>query len=257
MVTLVGLSGLINLQIQHKQLASSPDLLIARTNARAAVELALSRIDSDSNWRNTYTNGIETTPQSLGANAVGTVSWILEDDDGNPAAPDTNLRLKGIGRVNNTVQALSIQISGTPTVLDVLECSTYAVNDATQSSNSTSNTGPFASGARMTVNGTVYGDAEGNPLIISGTGGVTGVQTSPGPNRDMPSSNVWDTYMALATTIPYTNFPLNDTNPNDRVIERQLLSGNVNPYGPYVTLVDQFPEHQCRNTIQHCGYRYD
>ena len=39
-----------------------------------------------------------------------------------------------------------------------------------------------------------------------------------------------------------------------RKAKAQTVKGLEQPCG---NLIDQFPEHQCRNTIQHCGYRYD
>ncbi len=107
-VSLLGLAGLTIVRIERKQASSMNDRVIARSNARSAVDLALRVIANDSGWRTTYTNGVETTPQSLGPNGTGTVSWVLEDTDGSLSDADTNLRLKGIGRLGNIVQVSSI-----------------------------------------------------------------------------------------------------------------------------------------------------
>lgn len=228
-VSLLGLSGLTVLRIERKQSAVSNDRRTAKMNAASAVQWALRVIANDPNWRTTHSNGIETTPQSLGADSSGTLSWILEDSDGSLTDADTELRLKGIGRVGNTVQVSSVKIAGAPLILDTLLCSTYAVGNVTQSSTSTTNNGPFASAATFTVGSDVIGDVEGNPVVVVGS--VSGTVTDPGPSRTMPSPSVWDTYLALATTIPYTNFPVDPVNPNVRKIDRELLSGNVNPFG--------------------------
>ncbi len=228
-VSLLGLTSVTLLRLERRHATSINDRLIARSNAGSAVEFALKKIDSDSNWRTTYVNGVETTPLPIGPSSAGTVSFILEDSDASLTDGDTNLRIKGIGRVGNTVQVSSVEISGNPVLLDSLQCSVYAVRNVTQSSNSTTNGGPFASGSMFTVNGTVTGNVEGNPVLNLGT--VTGTIQSPVPPRTMPSPSVWDTYVALATVIPYTSFPLSATDPNTRIIDRELLSGNVNPYG--------------------------
>jgi Tfp pilus assembly protein PilX len=114
-VSLLGLTGLTLVRIERKQMAVSNERTAARMNARSAVDLALRVIANDSNWRTTYTNGVETTPQSLHANASGTLSWILEDSDGSLTDADTNLRLKGVGRVGNTVQVSSVKLLTTGT----------------------------------------------------------------------------------------------------------------------------------------------
>ena len=107
-VSVLGLAGLTIVRIERKQASSMNGRLIARSNARSAVDLALRVTANDSGWRTTYTNGVESTPQSLGPNGTGTVSWVLEDTDGSLTDVDTNLRLKGIGRVGNIVQVSSI-----------------------------------------------------------------------------------------------------------------------------------------------------
>lgn len=110
-VSLLGIASLITVRIQRRQMAVSTDRRAARMNANSAVELALRVITNNANWRTTYSNGVETAPQSLGANGSGTVSWILVDTDGSLTDADTNLRLAGVGRVGNTVQVSSVKLA--------------------------------------------------------------------------------------------------------------------------------------------------
>ncbi len=228
-VSLLGFVGMTLVRIERREIVISSELLEARANARSAVELALRALANDPNWRNTYTDEVESTPLSLGPSGKGTVSWILDDTDDDLTNGDVDLRLKGVGRVGNTVQVSSVKLNATSTLIDALQCSVYSVGNMTQSSNSTINSGPFASDATFTVAGAVTGDVEGDPVVI--TGSVSGTTTDPGPDRGMPSPAVWDTYLALATTIPYTNFPLNGSDPNIREMDRQLIGATVNPYG--------------------------
>lgn len=229
-VSLLSLSGLLLARVEHRASAASRQLLTARVNAQSAVQYALRRINSDPSWRSAHTNGQETVPQPLAANVEGTISWVLEDIDGSLTDSDTDLRLKGVGRVGTAVQVSSVRISGTPQVLDSLLCSAYAVGDVVQTSNSITTSGPFASGGTFTVNGDVIGDVEGSPVVVIGS--VSGAVSDPGPDRTMPPAEVWDLYTAMATPLPYSSFPMADTNPNVRLISRELLSGSVNPYGP-------------------------
>ena len=89
-VSLLGLTGLTIVRIERRQAMASNDQSVARTHARSAAELALVVIANDPSWRTTCTNGVETTPQSLGPNATGTLSWVLEDSDGSLTDADTD-----------------------------------------------------------------------------------------------------------------------------------------------------------------------
>jgi len=109
-VCLLGFTGLTIVRIERKQAAAGADRRVARNNATSAVELALRVIANDPNWRTAYSNGVETTPQGLGGGATGTLSWVLEDSDGSLTDADTDLRLKGIGRVGNTIQVSTVAI---------------------------------------------------------------------------------------------------------------------------------------------------
>ncbi len=110
-VALLGLAGLTIVRIERLQTNISGDRRTARVNADSAVQLALRVIANDPNWRTTYTNGVETAPQSLHADATGTLSWILEDTDGSLADGDTILKLKGVGRAGDAVQVSSVQLA--------------------------------------------------------------------------------------------------------------------------------------------------
>ena len=110
-VSLLALSGLTLVRVERERASISTSRLVTSSNARSAVHLALRVIANDSDWRNTYINGQETTPQLLGADEDGTLSWILEDSDGSLTDADTQVRLKGVGRIGTTVQVNSIEIA--------------------------------------------------------------------------------------------------------------------------------------------------
>jgi hypothetical protein len=109
-VSVLALSSMANVRIERQQATSINARQIAHSNARSGVELALQRINSDPSWRSNFTNGVETTVPSLGNASTGSISWSLSDSDGDLDNSDGVLRLKGIGRVSNTVQVSSVQI---------------------------------------------------------------------------------------------------------------------------------------------------
>lgn len=231
--SILGLAGLNVVRLERKQMRFSTDILDARQNARSGVELALKAIANDPGWRSNLVNGQESALYSLGSSGTGTVSWKIEDSDGSLTDSDTELRIHGIGRIGGTVQVSSLQVDGsTPAVYDSMQCSVYAVGNITQSSTTTTNFGPFASAANLHVGSEVLGDVEGNPVTLSEFGSVSGTITDPGPSRTMPPASVWDTYLPLATTIPFTSFPLDPNNSNKRIFSRNLLGATYNPFGP-------------------------
>jgi Tfp pilus assembly protein PilX len=130
-VSLLGLTGLTVVRIERSRASVINDRVVARANARSAVELALRAIADDADWRNTYINGVETAPRTLSATRHGTVSWILEDTDGSLADTDTQLRLKGVGRVGATTQVSSIEVEQAVQPPQELRSQTSSSNQST------------------------------------------------------------------------------------------------------------------------------
>ncbi len=128
----LGLAALLLVRTERRTTSLGSDLLEARVNARTAVELATRVIANDSSYRTTYSNGVETSPVSLGSDANGTVSWILEDSDGSLADADTELRLRGVGRVGSALQVASVVVTPPqigPVELRSVTTSTEALQD--------------------------------------------------------------------------------------------------------------------------------
>lgn len=225
-ISLLGLAGLGVVRIERKQSISSTDMLAARANSRSGVELALSAIGSNSNWRITYANGIESARYTLGSNGAGTVSWILEDSDGSLTNADASLRLKGIGRVNETVQVSEVQLlKNGPSCLEAAMHANNAVyvdgkivyNNQTISSNN------YVQEAGAS---TVYGKVEAvNNIYGSDYSGTTSTGISA---RTMPTSSVFDYYIANGTNISV--FDLSGFL-FSKELKRTVLSPTANPYG--------------------------
>ena len=221
-VSLVGMAGLAVVRIERQRAAAAGELLRARANARSAVELALAVIHSDPDWRTRFTNAVETPPQTLVPGGKGAVSWILQDSDGSLAVPDTDLRLKGVGRVGSVVQVSSIKIDGTPVLLDVFQRTTYSAQNITVGGVIYTAGGPISTPGNILVNNTLNGDAEAGS--ISGGGVVTGTKTVPFAPLTLPPATVFDTYAAMATPINYYDVP-------NAKITKVVISPGCNPYG--------------------------
>lgn len=227
-VSLLGLTGLTIVRIERKQASIMNDRLIARCNARSGVELALRVIANDSDWRNTYTNGVETTPQSLGPIGTGTVSWILEDSDGSLTDTDTDVRLKGVGRVGNIVQVSSIGITaGAISCLEVAVCCNGPITFWSSSTESTNQT-IFSNSSVDTSSGTTVNSDVEAVGSIGGYGTITGTTTTPVPARTVPTASVFDYYIANGTAISFSAIPKVQ---GKRTIIDVVLSPGNNPYG--------------------------
>ncbi len=228
--SLLGLAGLTIVRIERKQTVTNSDILSARTNAASAVELALRVLANDPNWRTNYTSGVETVPQSLGPNAIGTLSWVLEDSDGSLTDGDTKLRLKGVGRVGNTVQVSSLGFTTSGSAMNCLEVAVCSNGDASFSSSSivsTDQTIHSNGSVSVSSGGIVNSDVEAVGTI-SGSGTYNGTTVSPVSARAVPNASVFDYYISNGTYIEYSALP--KAGPA-QLLSDVVLSPNSNPYG--------------------------
>ena len=166
---------------------------------------------------------------SLGPGSAGTVSWIVEDSDGNLTDGDTDLKLKGVGRVGDVVQVMSVKLTTVGQALTCLEVAACAAGliefegSSTITSNQTihSNTSVNAAGSN-----TINADIECVGAITGGP--YSGATTTPVPSRTVPAAAVFDYYINNGTNIPITALP--KAGPN-RIIHDVVLSAANNPYG--------------------------
>jgi len=235
--SLLGLAALNIVAVEREQSAQSNDMLTARMNARAAVELALHRINNDPDWRTNYVSGAETTPQQLGPNGEGTLSWVIEDSDGSLTDEDTQLSLRGIGRVGDVVQVARAQVKETRTKPAFLKTTLHARDDVTVSGTLNALWKPVSSNATLENGGTVNGNVEAKAYTGSGTLNGSYTQTDPKP---LPPETIFDdVYLPLATTIDYLALPLDEDSLTIRVLSGTLSAtnnptgGSLNPNGIY------------------------
>lgn len=110
LISMLGLTGMNLMRLQRDQMLTGVERQRARLLSRSAVELGLDQLKNDPNWRTSYSSGVETTPSNIHASVNGTISWIVQDSDGNLQNADVALQLLGIGRLDNTVQVTSIDL---------------------------------------------------------------------------------------------------------------------------------------------------
>lgn len=102
-IALIGLSGLIAAQIDHKIATTSSDATEARFYALAAIELGIFAIDADPlNWRKSFHNGALPVDMPIGS---GSLTLVVVDPFDNDLLNDpaesilmTGIGAKGIAR---------------------------------------------------------------------------------------------------------------------------------------------------------------
>jgi len=222
LVTVIGLSAVAVERVKGRESAASNDWGEAGVLAQAGIEHALVVMNGNSAWRTLLANNTPGTAVTMGR---GTYQWKFVDEaDGdlinNASQP---VRLYGIGRVGQATRLVSVLVPGVAS-LDALRAAAYSGMSISVSQSATINGGPAACAGVFTVNqlGVLNGNVEAGS--VSNNGAIVGAVTAPASPRTMPASGIYDTYLALATDIPYTSL-------SSGQILRKLLSAASNPYG--------------------------
>lgn len=227
-VSVIGLVGLQVLTVKRQRVQTAIDISVARGNAYSAVEIALRKMADDPNWRTTYSNGVESARLSPGPSGTGTVSWVLEDSDGQLDDADTELRLKGVGRFGDVVQVFSVKLVAVDdplTCLQVAACSDGETDLQTNSTLATNQT--LHTNASIQSAGTVNSDVDAVGGIQGS--GYNGTNTTPVQSRTVPAVSALDYYVTNGTTILFSD--LQKGPQQSRQINRVVLSPAINPFG--------------------------
>jgi hypothetical protein len=232
LITVIGMGTLLATRLNGKEAGTSTDWEEAGTLAQAAVEHAISYLNAQvaanpTTWRSSFTSyttgGGYAFTQSMGR---GSWAWVVKDQvDGNfsnnYADPFT---VYGIATVNQAKRVYSVQVVPAGSPLDVLRCGLQAAGQVTINSNSpvSLGTGPISSNTKVNTGGIIYGNVE-TPSQSGSASNVQGTLTTPAPIKPMPSSGLYNLYLAKATAIPWSSVSGGITD--------QLLSSTTNPYG--------------------------
>jgi hypothetical protein len=209
-LTIIGLSMLSVSRAGAKSLDQSTDYSKAKLLSSSGVEHAIACINSNSNWRTTYSG--QTVTQSLGG---GTFSWYLTDEtDGvltdDPSEPFAIISTGTVGqstytqRVHMTVPStgttVGVVVSSTVTetgsaFIDSYDSSLGVYGGSNVGSNATVQTNSTASGAvslawSTYIKGSVQVGSGGNPAsVVSQASGhnVTGVVSAMPQAATMPT----------------------------------------------------------------------
>jgi hypothetical protein len=229
LVTVIGMGALMTTRLAAREANSATDWEEAGTLAQAAVDHAISYLNakvtaSPAGWRSaftSYTTGAYTFTQSAGR---GTFNWVVKDEvDANFSNNYQDpFRVYGIGKVGLATRVYSVQVVPAGTALDVLRCGLHANGSVTTAGTITLGSGPISSNGNTNTGAKITGNVE--TVTQSGTStNVSGTLSVGAAVKTMPSSGIYNVYLAKATAIPWSSLT-NSITPG-------LLSSTYNPYG--------------------------
>lgn len=227
-VMTIGLGALHLARLVRRDTAQGQDFLEARNYARSAVEIGLNLVRYTNNWRATLPQGAWRVAQPLGR---GTYSLgVVDAVDGNFANnQDDPITMTGTGAVGLVTYTLSVSVA--PYGPRGMSCLASALHGGAGVSNSSTLTAnaPVSSNANLnnalssTINANV--EAAGS---VTNLGTINGTIAAGAAAKEMPASNVFDSYVAQATSIPITGLMANGST---RELKRAVLTPTLNPLG--------------------------
>lgn len=222
LVMAAGLAAVGTTRMRSRTISQGSDTMRAELLAESAVERAMTYINADANWRNTYNSGVETPQKTLGP---GTVTFKLVDEvDGDLSNSSADpVRVYGIGRVGKSTQVFSV-IASSGIALDCLGAAVCVGGDVALSSSTV-----VGVGMTMASNGSVSATTAVVGPRVEAVGAISGITyaggtLSPAPARTLPAATVFDVYKANGNAINYNSIP-------SGVISNCLLSPTNNPFG--------------------------
>lgn len=218
-VSVLALGAILVRRIERRTSQGTADVAEARTYALAAIEIGRLRIKGDSDWRNTYSNGVWEADVPIGSGTY-TLEGIDPDDDVLNDGADHPLVLIGTGQKGLARQKMQVTLVAYQPPLDALLTCVHSQNELLVKSGKllTVTGAPASTNANFDNDGTLDGSVEA--LSRSGGGTVTGDETIPAPPKDMPDPGLFDMYVSMATEIPYSGD-----------LEKHVLTPGVNTYG--------------------------
>ncbi len=111
-VGVIGLSSLLAVRLQHRDVQSRADAAQAQQLADGVLQLLHARLSDDEDWRTAHTHDTWTADESLGLGS--TLRYKLQDEDDADLADDNSDHARLVVRVahGNAVRLASIQLGG-------------------------------------------------------------------------------------------------------------------------------------------------
>ncbi len=226
LVTIIGLSALLALRLPRRASEGEIDFNQARLHARSAIELGMWVIENDAAWRTTFPNGMWVENRSIGTGTYTLEGVDPNDDD----LADSNLHplvLTGTGVEGAARHKTQVRLEPEIQPLGCIGVSLHAgANLAFDSTILRSDQTISANGRVDAINSSIVANVEA-VTSINGTG-YTGTTSTGIEPRSMPTSAVFDYYLARGTPIAVFDIPISASRAQ---MANVLLSPTSNPYG--------------------------
>lgn len=219
LITVVGVGALMTMRIEMKSAEGCLDIAEARGFALSAIDLGMWTIYNDANWRS-KTNGAWKTNQTIGEgvyslSVIDPTDGVLSDSKAEPVT------LTGTGMLRSARYMIEATATAQPVPLPALNTCLHATGNVTVSLlNSLT-----VSGAALSMNGSINGPGTITGAVQAGSLGlvpiVIGTSTIPSAAKNAPDADVYEKYVALATTLSFTSGS----------IDRSVLAPGLNPWG--------------------------
>lgn len=219
LITVMGVGALMTMRIETKSAEGCLDIAEARAYALSAIDIGMWTVYNDANWR-TRANGAWRTNQAIGEgtyslSVIDPTDGVLSDSKSEP------IKLTGTGMLRSARYIIEATATAQPVALKALNTCLHATGNVTVSLLQS----VTASGAPLSMNGSINGPGTITGTVEAGSTGVAptiiGTSTIPAAAKSAPDAEVYDKYLALATTLSFT------TGTMDKVV----LAPGLNPYG--------------------------
>lgn len=208
LVGLLGLSALMQQQVNRRSHEASFDTVQARNNAFSALRVGMLLIQNDPDWRYSYPDGVWEQDTEL-ANGTYTLQGTDPSDGDLTDNPTEPVLLTGIGKYGDATHKTQITLAPANRGFTCLQTSLHANGDVNVESGATLNNDQIAS-ANRDIDSTaanVNCATEAVNAIIGST--YNGTTTSGVAARTMPDvSDVFAYYLANGTEIDKDSLPL-------------------------------------------------
>lgn len=206
-VSLIGLSTLAVIRIERRGRLADADAASAQLYARSAVELGLTRVASDPDWRFVYKQGAWLTDVPIGSGTYtlegfDTTDGVLGND------PEHPVRLVGTGKKGEAVQKFEITLVPAHRGYSALKSAIHAGHDLKVTGvtldcdqTASANNRTDASSAQVRCDVQAVSSADGGTYRGEVEEGIA-PRTMPDPNK------LFDYYLARGTTIDVSQLPV-------------------------------------------------
>jgi hypothetical protein len=248
LVSLLVLSAMLSHRIQRIRLQNADDLQQARLCAQAALRIGMLRIENNSDWRASYSNGTwesNVEMSSDGGAGVFTLEGIDPEDGDLLDDPGDPFQLTGVGQKGNATQKMSVTLVPTTRGLNCLQAALHAKGNVELKTAVVHADERISSNADILAKrSSVRADVEAAGAIVGGR--FYGGRTTGEDSKDLPDVNtLFSYYVARGTPIDIRDIivPVGvPQTPTRNVLSNPGIENGVSPWVPWQDTSCNFAE---------------